>query len=516
MMAADVIQPSRSLGALLAGMAAPAAADDRPVTGLAVDSRAVRPGDLFLACPGRRARGHEYIADAIGNGAVAALYDSALPQEALNRCRPLAARRGVALVGVTDLAMRIGEIAARFHEHPSRDLFAVGVTGTNGKTSCSHYLAQALSRDGPPCGVIGTLGYGPYGALAPAGLTTPDALTLQAALADLRGGGARHVVLEASSHGLAQGRLAGVSFDVALFTNLTRDHLDYHADMQDYAAAKARLFAAPGLGHAVINGDDAFGRELLERLPAAVQALVYGLEGGQAARAGAHRGAAVVRGEGLRLDRAGLEMSVRTPWGEGRLRSPLMGRFNAANLLGVVSVLLAMGVSADEALNRLAGVRTVPGRMERFGGRGGRPLAVVDYAHTPDALEQALTALRGHTAGKLWCVFGCGGDRDPGKRPQMGGVAVQFADRVVLTDDNPRGEHGAAIIQQIRAGMRDPAKAVVIHDRAAAIAHAIDRAGEDDVVLVAGKGHEEYQLVGSQRRPFSDRRVVSDTLGEAL
>lgn len=512
MMAADLMQPTRTLGALLAGLAPLTGADARPVAGLALDSRAVGPGDLFLACPGTHHRGHEHIAEALRKGATAVAFDRALPPEALVNCGPLADRRGAVLVGVADLAGRAGEIAARFYGHPSREMATVGITGTNGKTSCCHYLAQALGDKGPPAGVIGTLGYGPYGALAPAALTTPDPAALQAILAELRDRGTRHVVMEASSHGLVQGRLNGVAFDVALFTNLTRDHLDYHGDMERYAAAKARLFAMPGLSHGVINGDDPFGRRVLASLPAHVKPLVYALEGGEAVRSGA----AQIRSAALHLDRAGLRMTVRTPWGEGHLRSPLIGRFNAANLLGSLGVLLALGLPLDEALTRLAAVRTVPGRMERFGGRAGQPLTVVDYAHTPDALEQALTALRAHTGGRLWCVFGCGGERDPGKRPLMGAVAARLADRVVVTDDNPRGEPGAAIIRQILAGMGEPSAAAVINDRAAAIAHAIENAGADDVVLVAGKGHEDYQLAGDRRRPFSDRRTVGELLGETL
>lgn len=517
MTAPAVVPRSPTLAALLAGVAPVTDADDRSVAGLSMDSRNVGPGVVFAACLGVRRNGADFIADAMRNGAVAVLYDStAVTEDAVSGCRELAIRRGVPLVGVSGLAHRVGELAARFHRWPSRDMIAVGVTGTNGKTSCSHYLAHAFSQDGPRCGVIGTLGYGQYGATTPGALTTPDPVTLQGVLADLRGRGARHVVLEASSHGLEQGRLAGISFDVALLTNLTRDHLDYHGDMTRYAEAKARLFRTPGLRFAVVNGDDAFGRDLLGRLPPDVRPLSYRLEGNAARRPDGEprRGADVIRGTGLRLHAGGLELAVETPWGEGVLRAPLIGRFNAANLLGVFSVLLALDVPLEESLRRLAGVRSVPGRMERFGARGGRPLVVVDYAHTPDALKQALVALRGHATGRLWCVFGCGGDRDPGKRPQMGAVAEHFADRVVLTDDNPRGERGAAIIQQIRAGMIAPLEAVVVRDRAAAVARAIEGAGADDVVLVAGKGHEEYQVVGTERRPFSDRQVVSAMLGE--
>jgi UDP-N-acetylmuramoyl-L-alanyl-D-glutamate--2,6-diaminopimelate ligase len=503
-----------SLGALLQGMARVEAADERSVSGLSLDSRRVRRGDLFMACPGHRRHGHAFIAEAVAKGAAAVVFDSGIVGDDLTGARVVAGARSVPMVAVAELNQRVGEIAARFYGRPSETLTVVGITGTNGKTSCSHFIAQTLTRAGVPCGVIGTLGYGPYGRLAPAPLTTPDAVTIQSLMADLRAVGCRHVVLEASSHGLLQGRLNGVAFDAALFTNLTRDHLDYHRAMEDYGAAKARLFRSPGLRYAVINGDDPFGRALLLGLPVDVDAFVYCLTEDAQPTGEAFGDAAVIRGSRLQLDRRGLTMAVHTPWGTGVLSAPLIGRFNALNLLGVLAVLLALGLSLDTALERLAGVETVPGRMEAFGARRGQPLVVVDYAHTPDALQQVLTALRGHTAGALWCVFGCGGDRDPGKRPQMGAIAEACADRVVVTDDNPRGEQSSLIIDGILRGLRAPDRAQVIADRAAAIAYAIGHAAEGDVVLVAGKGHEEYQIVGTEQRPFSDRQQVRAVLKE--
>lgn len=502
-----------SLSDLLQEIAPVDAADERAVSGLSLDSRRVRRGDLFMACPGHRSHGHGFIPEALDNGAAAVVYDGGGTAD-LNAVRSAAARHGTPLIPVADLNQRVGEIAARFFGRPSEAFTVVGITGTNGKTSCSHFLAQTLVRDSEPCGVIGTLGYGVYGRLAPAPLTTPDAVTVQAIMDELRAAGCRHVVLEASSHGLAQGRLNGVAFDAALFTNLTRDHLDYHGGMDDYGAAKTRLFHSPGLRYAVINADDAYGRELLKRLPAGVRALAYHLTDGNTGTDAARDGIELICGSGLRLERRGLTMHVRTPQGEGELKAPLIGRFNAVNLLGVLAALLALGIPLETALQRLAAVKTVPGRMETFGAARGQPLVVVDYAHTPDALEQVLTALRGHTAGELWCVFGCGGDRDPGKRPQMGAIAERCADRVIVTDDNPRTERSTAITDAILSGMASPAKAQVISDRAAAIVHAIGHAGARDVVLVAGKGHEDYQIVGTERRPFSDRQQVRDVLRE--
>lgn len=513
--AAAVKRTTRSLRELLDGMARLADADNRLPCGLTADSRAVKPGDLFVACRGASGRGHEFIAAAVGKGAVAVVYDSGA-ESTLGECRGLAARHGVPLVAVTAVNERLGEIAARFYHRPSEDLEVVAVTGTNGKTSCSQFLAQGLSAEGMPCGVIGTLGYGPYGRLAVGTLTTPDAVTVQAILAELRAAGARHAVLEASSHGLQQGRLNGVAVDVALFTNLTHDHLDYHGDMARYGEAKLRLFRDTRLSAAVLNGDDAFGGEILRHVPAGVEVLAYCLvEHGERPAWTPPRQVTVIRGGHLRLDRAGLAMEIETPWGAGTLRAPLLGRFNASNLLGVLAVMLAMGMTPEEALRRMGALRTVPGRMERFGGAAGQPLVVVDYAHTPDALQQALTSLRGHVPGELWCVFGCGGERDRTKRPRMGAIAEHFADRVVVTDDNPRGEQGRAIVRDILGGMSRPGEALVIDDRAAAIAYAVGHAGEADAVLVAGKGHEEYQIIGTDKRPFSDRQVVRGVLGGA-
>jgi len=495
------------LSHLLAGFAAVDSALDRPIEGIAMDSRRTRPGDLFLACGGGRVRGHDFVADAIAEGAVAVAYEAG-GASALAHAEPGGA--SIPLFSVDRLKENIGIIAERFYRHPSRDLFVIGVTGTNGKTSCSHFLAQALSGEGHRCGIIGTLGNGFYGALAQGTHTTPDAVSLHALLAGIRDGGARDVVMEVSSHGLHQHRVAGVAFDLALFTNLSHEHLDYHGSMAEYGLAKRRLFDSPGLRYAVINADDAYGRELLAALPPGVEALAY--------RLAAHGGSGLhkhVLASDLRLTSQGLAMHITTPWGEGELHSGLLGRFNASNLLAVLGTLLLMGVELPRALERLAGTCTVPGRMERFGGAAGRPLVVVDYAHTPDALHQVLAALREHCRGVLWCVFGCGGDRDRGKRPVMGEIAARGADRVVLTDDNPRTEAPQQIIDEILAGMaaREPVR--IERDRARAIAAAIAQAGAEDVVLIAGKGHEEYQLIGERRLPFSDRAQVRAVLGEA-
>ena len=492
-------QSNMTLHALLTGIAEVNGLPSDSVQALALDSRDVVPGALFMACAGLRKHGSAYIDDAVRAGAVAVLWEmepNATPLPV--HWRSADEGRRVPVIGVMHLSQKLGLIADRFYGSPSRELFVVGITGTNGKTSCSHFLAQAL-HDEVPCGVIGTLGFGLFGSLSPATHTTPDAITCHRLLAQMRAEAAAAVVMEVSSHGLQQGRVNAIAFDVAVFTNLTRDHLDYHGDMGAYAQAKRRLFDMPGLKAAVINQDDAFGRELLGSLHGDVQVISYGLE--------ATTRPADVGGRIIRCDAQGLHLHVTTPWGQGQLLSGLLGRFNASNLLAVLATLLVRGLALDDALSRLSALTTVPGRMERFGG-GDQALVVVDYAHTPDALEKALHAAREHCSGRLWCVFGCGGDRDPGKRPLMGQVAEAQADCVVITDDNPRTEDPGSIVDDILAGIRSPGQVRVEHDRGQAIAKAIASARAGDVVLVAGKGHEAYQQVGSKRLPFSDAAVV--------
>lgn len=501
------------LSALLEDIAEVPVGSDRAIMGLTADSRRVRPGDLFFACRGHNAKGHEFISDAVRYGAVAVVYDAPLETAP-------ALSSGVPLIGVENLSFKIGAIADRFYGHPSRDISVVGVTGTNGKTSTTHFIAHALSKGVTvPCGLIGTLGSGLYGNLGPGLNTTPDAVSLQTLLAEVRDAGSRHAVMEVSSHGLAQGRVEGVHFDIAAFTNLTRDHLDYHGDMANYARAKRRLFAFPGLRSAVINLDDAEGWTLLNILGGDVGVIGYtlsshGIDIERKLRA--VRPAALLRAQIRASTRVGLELDIESHFGSGRLSSSLLGSFNASNLLAALGVLLASNLSFEDALGRLATVRSVAGRLEGFGGQDGKPLVVVDYAHTPDALEKALATLRSACTGRLWCVFGCGGNRDRGKRPQMGAIAERLADRVIITDDNPRHEDPAAIVAEILAGTQQSAHISVIHSRADAIAFAMSEAAADDVVLVAGKGHEDYQEVCGQRRFFSDRQQVAWLLGEAV
>jgi UDP-N-acetylmuramoyl-L-alanyl-D-glutamate--2,6-diaminopimelate ligase len=497
-------EPGKRVSELLAGLAPVASGHDVYVRDIAVDSRKVTPGALFLAVRGEHHDGRAFVPDAVARGAAAVVYDSS--DTAMSAA-------AVPLFGVPHLPRQLGNIAARFFGEPSHSLVVVGVTGTNGKTTCTQLLAQAInnsdrigaptvarSREGEApwrCAVIGTLGYGFPEALEPASHTTPDAVRLQRLLANLRSLGASHVSMEVSSHALDQGRVNGMRFSVAVFTNLSRDHLDYHGDMERYGAAKALLFQREELNVAVINEDDNYGRQLIEQLKKQRRVMTYGRNRGD------------VRARAVDLTRDGMRVVAATPSGDVEVRAPLFGDFNVLNLLAVLATLIALEIDAADAARRLSFVQPVPGRVERFG-VAGRPSVIVDYAHTPDALEQVLKALRAHARGRLWCVFGCGGNRDRGKRPLMGAIAERLADVVILTDDNPRGESGDAIVQDIIAGMKLAPR--VIRERSRAIATAIAEAGVDDVVLIAGKGHEDYQEIGDVRHAYSDRDTVRSLL----
>ena len=522
---------SAALGYLLAGMGAVGPLPDRPlvpdrrlrdrrlvdrfpvdrmIRGLSLDSRRTRPGDLFLALPGVRCHGGDHIAEALRAGAVAVAIDAEYPEASVDP-GSLDRQPAVPVYRIHHLRARAGVIAGRFFGQPSRQMRVIGVTGTNGKTSVTHYLAEALngSPRAAPCGLIGTLGHGMWGDLRRADTTTPDAVTTQRLLAEMHVRGAASVAMEVSSHGLDQGRVAGVDFDVAVFTNLSREHLDYHGSMQSYGEAKRRLFQDPALKAAAVNLDDPYGRDIVGALPGSAQVFGYTL----AERECRGLPDACVCGRRLETGDGGLCLEVVSVWGRGRIESPLLGEFNAYNLLAALAALLALGEPFAEILERLSRVRAAPGRLEVFRGADDGPVAIVDYAHTPDGLEKALRAIRGLTlhrlnGGQVLCVFGCGGDRDAGKRPMMGAIAESLADRVLVTSDNPRGEAPSAIIHQILAGMRAPRRAAVEADRETAIARAFAEARPGDVILVAGKGHEDYQEIAGQRRPFSDRDVV--------
>ncbi len=467
------------------------------IGGLSQDSRTVQPGELFFARAGQAHRGVDFIPGAVARGAVAVLVD----QTEYSALQGL--DFGAPVLSIEQLAFRIGPIASLFYGEPSRGLKMIGVTGTNGKTSCSHYIAQALNLAGMRAALIGTVGNGFMDSLTPASHTTPDPIALQRLLADFRLQGAQAVVMEVSSHALEQGRVAGIDFDIAAFSNLSRDHLDYHGSMQAYGAAKARLFDAMGIPALAINADDAFGQTLLARRRAdAVRVLAFGT--------GAQCDLYPIE---YRLHSRGMQARLHSGLGEIDVQNGLLGQFNLSNLLLSAAVLQLAGLNKAQLTQGLNGLQPVCGRMECFGGRDA-PLVVIDYAHTPDALEKALQALAEHVEGELWCLFGCGGDRDSGKRPQMGAIAAGLADQIVVTSDNPRSENPQRIIEMIVAGIDHHPCYRVEPDRAQAIAQAIAAAQPGDIVLIAGKGHEDYQEINGQRRPFSDQQIAQHALAQ--
>jgi len=465
-----------------------------------LDSRQVNPGDLFVALKGSELDGTAFIGSAIKRGAVAVAVD-ATQSAAVSDC-------AVPVVKVNNIEGCLGELADRFFQHPSRRLSVVGITGTNGKTSCCHYIAQSLQAVAVRCGVIGTLGWGRVGALESTGNTTPDVISVHRMLAHFVDEGCQVVVMEVSSHGLDQSRVNGVNFTTAVFTNLSRDHLDYHETMHQYGQSKRKLFEVPRLKNAVLNVDDNFGEQLYRDLQApgaaGMQVVGFGINPES-------EHAAQVYASNIQFSDRGIRARIRSPWGEGILNSPLLGRFNLSNLLAVFSVLCLQGISMERALAVIAALQTAPGRMERYSGPA-LPVVVVDYAHTPDALMVALATLKECCDGRVICVFGCGGERDQGKRAQMAKVAERLSDQVIITNDNPRREDDQAIIDDIMAGITQPLKARICKERGQAIQMAVDMAEANDVVLIAGKGHENYQEIGSARVAFCDAEQVKQAL----
>jgi len=471
------------------------------VTRLVADSRRVQPGDVFVAFPGAQVDGRDFIAQAVAKGAAAVI------AEAGGDAAARVGAGGTAIVEANGLAALSGEIAHLVYGRPSEHLWLTGVTGTNGKTSVTQWIAQAMNAMQYRCTVIGTLGNGFLDALDESPNTTPDAITLHAAFAGFVARGADACAMEVSSIGFDQGRVNGAAFDVAVFTNLTRDHLDYHGTMADYAEAKEKLFFTPGLAAAVINLDDPLGLVLAEKLEGRpgtkMRTIGYTLTDIDGSRTDE-----ILRAENLSMGAASIEFELRGV----KFAAPVVGRFNVSNLLAVIGALLARDEHLEDIAVALRGIQPPPGRMQALGGMN-EPLIVVDYAHTPDALEKALGVLRETAAargGKLVCVFGCGGGRDPGKRPQMGAIAERLADRVVLTSDNPRGEDPQAIIDDVLGGMQ--ALPLVQPDRGRAIADAVSGADARDVVLLAGKGHEPYQEIAGVRYPFSDIDAAESAL----
>ncbi|MDD4904600.1 MAG: UDP-N-acetylmuramoyl-L-alanyl-D-glutamate--2,6-diaminopimelate ligase [Methylobacter tundripaludum] len=518
---------------LLIGLTTFSEQDDMPVAGLVLDSRESVCGDVFVALAGAKQHGLAHVEQAINNGACAVIFDPAGNGRQLAEAFRCDSSTLVPMIAVENLGLKLGELAARFYGDPSQFMTVIGITGTNGKTSCSQFLSQMLDD----CGIIGTLGWGEWGKLNKTLNTTPDALAIQKILAELLKDKKRTVAMEVSSHGLEQGRVNGVTFKGAVFTNISRDHLDYHGTMDAYVQAKLALLKQPGLAFAAVNLDGDYSERIIAAVPESVQLWQFSVKG-KIADSGE-----CVSAENIRHKTDGIEFDVRFRDELQRVQVPLFGDFNVENVLAVLTVMLAMDISLDddcmdaggrathgavaEAVKKLAGIKPVDGRMERFGA-GTDPMIFVDYAHTPDALDKVLSSLRKHCKQALWVVFGCGGNRDTGKRPQMGKIAEQWADHVVITDDNPRYENGLDIVNDILAGCsltaKDggsvatgmepvrPAKVEVIQNREQAIQKVVASAAKNDCIVIAGKGHEQYQESNGVCVPFSDREVVIDAL----
>lgn len=500
---------SVELGSLLPGILTQDGAAHLPVRALRLDSREVEKGDLFLAVTGWQQDARNFIPQAVASGCVAVIaearnFDGLFPaHSAVVKCLE---RAGVPLILITDLQSQVSSIAANYYGHPGKTMDIMGVTGTNGKTTCTLLIAQIASLLGDTCGVIGTLGWGVVTRglprLSDTGMTTPDAVSLQALILQLRQAGVAKLAMEVSSHSLDQGRVNEADINCGIYTNLTRDHLDYHGSEENYAAAKALLFTLPSVRQAIVNIDDAYGAEIYAGLRSDIEAISYGLSAG-----------ADVRADEVVLTEEGLSFRIRSPWGEGLVRSKLLGEYNALNLLAAIATFCLRGVTLERLLGLIPSLKPVPGRMEMIV-RPNCPRVIVDYAHTPDALRKTLVSLKQHCAGQLWCVFGCGGDRDQGKRSQMGAIAENLADHVIVTSDNPRSEIPGAIIRDILEGMTDCQRVAVHEDRREAIEKAVASADAEDCILVAGKGHENYQQIGNARHPFSDVVVASDIMAK--
>ncbi|WP_297206221.1 UDP-N-acetylmuramoyl-L-alanyl-D-glutamate--2,6-diaminopimelate ligase [uncultured Pluralibacter sp.] len=476
-------------------------APERTLREMTLDSRVAAAGDLFVAVVGHQADGRRYIPQAIAQG-VAAVIAEAKDNASDGEIREV---HGVPVIYLSQLNERLSALAGRFYHEPSEQLKLVGVTGTNGKTTTAQLLAQWAQLLGETSAVMGTVGNGLLGKVSPTENTTGSAVDVQHVLSGLHAQGATFAAMEVSSHGLVQHRVAALKFAASVFTNLSRDHLDYHGDMEHYEAAKWMLYSTHDCGQAIINADDEVGRRWLAKLPDAVAVSI-------ANNIDPNCHGRWLKATAVSYHDSGATIAFDSSWGTGEIESRLMGEFNVSNLLLALAALLALGYPLDGLLSTASRLQPVCGRMEVFSAPG-KPTVVVDYAHTPDALEKALEAARLHCAGKLWCVFGCGGDRDKGKRPLMGAIAEQFADIAVVTDDNPRTEEPRAIIDDILAGMLDAGRAKVMEGRAEAVTAAIMQARPDDVVLLAGKGHEDYQIVGNRRLDYSDRVTAARLLG---
>ncbi|OBX04435.1 UDP-N-acetylmuramoylalanyl-D-glutamate--2,6-diaminopimelate ligase [Gallibacterium genomosp. 3] len=465
-----------------------------------LDSRAVKQGDVFIGLIGHQIDGRKFVTQAINAGAAAIIVESEDPADHAR----LTWQDNIPVIHVYQLASQLSKLAGEFYQQPSTQLTLVGVTGTNGKTTVANLLTQWNHLLGKRSAVMGTIGNGFYQHIQPATNTTGSAVEIQRNLAEFVEQGAEFVAMEVSSHGLVQQRVAALHFDAAVFTNLSRDHLDYHHTLEAYAAAKKTLFTELDVKQRVINADDVVGKQWLQELPDAVEVSLSATFTPQHQQ--------WLKAEQIEYHPLGATIHFSSSWGNAIFHSKLIGEFNVSNLLLATATLLSLGYPLSDLLNTVSQLEGVCGRMERFTAEN-KPTAVVDYAHTPDALEKALLASRLHCHGELWCIFGCGGDRDKGKRPQMAKIAEQLADKVIITDDNPRTEDAAAIINDIVQGLDFPNNATIIHRREQALAYAFEQAKSNDLILVAGKGHEDYQIIGHTKHHFSDREIVSQLLG---
>ena len=494
------VQSNHSLSSLLLNIVHVHSHFDGIVSGLSLDSRSVKPGHLFFALWGTQSDGRRYVNEAMARGAIAVLCEGE-PTPQQWACHD----SKVPVFFVVNLAAHVSHIVNRFYNYPSNGLKMIGVTGTNGKTSCTGFINQALTKLGQCCASIGTLGMGIAKDLKATGMTTPDAIQLQAQLAQFKKQQVQTVVMEVSSHGLEQGRVKGVAFDIGVFTNLSRDHLDYHGDVESYAAAKQRLFAEYPLQHAIINWDDDFGRQLIQRFKDRLSIYAFSLH------EPTHDAPPTIWARHIEMSLSHTKIVVVTPWGEATINTSLLGHFNISNILAALTTLLLLDIPLSEAVAAITQLQPISGRMQTFK-QAQRPRIVVDFAHTPDALAQVLKSLQHYKPKQLYCVFGCGGDRDQGKRPQMACIAERYAHKVIVTSDNPRSEDPLKIIADIMIGFSNPDKVQIEVDRKTAIAAAIQQATVEDIILIAGKGHEQYQLFAQQKLPFCDMSVARECL----
>jgi len=502
MMASDNKVMLMTLDILLEGLVNTAALADIVIDRLCMDSRNVKEGDLFVAVPGLTVDGRKYINEAIEAGASAVIWESEQGTVPIPIAwRTSSSGKKVPVIAIDELSNKVGRIADRFYHEPSKQMYVVGITGTNGKTSCSHFIAQALAPE-VACGVIGTVGWGFLENLQVSSHTTPDVITCHSWMADLYKDGSQAVSMEVSSHALDQGRVDNIHFDCAVYTNLSHEHLDYHGSLENYAAAKTKLFTVDTIKSAVINIDDEFGRKLIKQLPGSVNTISYGIASNDSQ--------CDISASDIKQSASGLAFTLQTPSGTAMVSNHIYGLFNVYNLLATAGVLFSKGFSLEEIASRLSNLKPISGRLSIVS-IPNKPKVVVDYAHTPDALEQVLHSLQQHFNNDVWCVFGCGGDRDREKRPLMGNVAEHLANHVVVTSDNPRHEAPADIISEIVAGM-DVSKLIIKEDRREAIEYVLNNAAQDDIVLIAGKGHETYQQIGDEKIDFDDALVARQIL----